>query len=79
MLYDTLQIPFSVLSIIRNMNFGWPLVLDHGNMINQTLAFSPFTMVVQVYTKGNPYGIDEDLVFSMPCRSKVSHSSHIIL
>lgn len=42
MLYDTLQIPFSVLSIIRNMNFGWPLVLDHGNMINRTLAFSPF-------------------------------------
>eukprot|EP00475_Leptophrys_vorax_P029887 TRINITY_DN4427_c0_g1_i3.p1 TRINITY_DN4427_c0_g1~~TRINITY_DN4427_c0_g1_i3.p1 ORF type:complete len:444 (-),score=34.78 TRINITY_DN4427_c0_g1_i3:145-1476(-) len=23
-----------------------------------------------VYTKGNPYGIDEDIVFSMPCRSK---------
>lgn len=23
-----------------------------------------------VYTKGNPYGISEDLVFSMPCRSK---------
>ncbi|KAG5557213.1 hypothetical protein RHGRI_007475 [Rhododendron griersonianum] len=23
-----------------------------------------------VYTKGNPYGIAEDLVFSMPCRSK---------
>lgn len=23
-----------------------------------------------VYTKGNPYGIEEDLVFSMPCRSK---------
>ena len=23
-----------------------------------------------VYSKGNPYGIDEDLVFSFPCRSK---------
>jgi malate dehydrogenase (NADP+) len=23
-----------------------------------------------VYTKGNPYGIEEDIVFSMPCRSK---------
>lgn len=23
-----------------------------------------------VYTQGNPYGIDEDLVFSFPCRSK---------
>lgn len=23
-----------------------------------------------VHTKGNPYGIDEDIVFSMPCRSK---------
>ena len=25
----------------------------------------------QVYTTGNPYGIAEDIVFSMPCRSKV--------
>ena len=23
-----------------------------------------------VYTNGNPYGIAEDIVFSMPCRSK---------
>ncbi|CAN4126571.1 unnamed protein product [Withania somnifera] len=26
-----------------------------------------------VYTNGNPYGIAEDIVFSMPCRSKVSY------
>jgi malate dehydrogenase (NADP+) len=26
---------------------------------------------IQVYTTGNPYGIAEDIVFSMPCRSKV--------
>lgn len=25
-----------------------------------------------MYTKGNPYGLDEDLVYSMPLRSKVS-------
>jgi len=24
-----------------------------------------------VYTDGNPFGIEEGLVFSMPCRSKV--------
>ncbi|XP_020248550.1 malate dehydrogenase [NADP], chloroplastic-like isoform X2 [Asparagus officinalis] len=24
----------------------------------------------EVYTNGNPYGIEEDIVFSMPCRSK---------
>lgn len=32
-------------------------------------------MQIQVYTTGNPYGIAEDLVFSMPCRSKVSFLS----
>jgi len=26
----------------------------------------------QVYSDGNPYGIAEGIVFSMPCRSKVS-------
>lgn len=30
---------------------------------------------LQVYTNGNPYGIAEDIVFSMPCRSRVSESS----
>jgi len=29
-------------------------------------------MKTQVYTNGNPYGIAQDIVFSMPCRSKVS-------
>lgn len=29
-------------------------------------------MLFQVYTNGNPYGIAEDIVFSMPCRSNVS-------
>lgn len=29
----------------------------------------------QVYTSGNPYGIAEDIVFSMPCRSKASVST----
>jgi hypothetical protein len=28
-----------------------------------------------VYTAGNPYGIAEDIVFSMPCRSKASVST----
>lgn len=28
----------------------------------------------QVFTSGNPYGIAEDIVFSMPCRSKASVS-----
>ena len=28
----------------------------------------------QVYTDGNPYGIAEGIVFSVPCRSKVSAS-----
>jgi hypothetical protein len=30
-----------------------------------------YRMYTQVYTNGNPYGIAEDIVFSMPCRSKV--------
>jgi hypothetical protein len=30
-----------------------------------------FPHKTQVYTSGNPYGIAEDIVFSMPCRSKV--------
>jgi malate dehydrogenase (NADP+) len=33
----------------------------------------------QVYTTGNPYGIAEDIVFSMPCRSKVRSTSEIVL
>ncbi|CAI7814001.1 unnamed protein product [Closterium sp. NIES-53] len=28
-----------------------------------------------VYTKGNTYGIDDDLIFSLPCRSKVRATS----
>lgn len=28
---------------------------------------------MQVYTNGNPYGIAEDIVFSMPCRSRVGY------
>jgi len=31
-----------------------------------------------VYSKGNPYGIDEELVFSFPCRSK-GHGDHEIV
>ena len=31
-----------------------------------------------VYAAGNPYGIDEDLVFSMPCRSKGDGDYEII-
>ncbi|KAI8015198.1 hypothetical protein LOK49_LG05G01933 [Camellia lanceoleosa] len=34
--------------------------------MKNSLAIVPST----VYTNGNPYGIAEDLVFSMPCRSK---------
>ena len=33
----------------------------------------------QVYTTGNPYGIAEDIVFSMPCRSKVRSTNQIVL
>lgn len=32
-----------------------------------------------MYTTGNPYGIAEDIVFSMPCRSNVSYSPSICL
>jgi len=28
---------------------------------------------LQVYTQGNPYGLDQDLVYSMPLRSKVGY------
>ena len=31
-----------------------------------------------VYTRGNPYGIDQDLVFSFPCRSRGDGSFEII-
>lgn len=33
---------------------------------------------IQVYTTGNPYGIAEDIVFSMPCRSKVWSTNQIV-
>jgi malate dehydrogenase len=33
--------------------------------LNETTASGPFSM--GVYSRGNPYGIDEDLVFSFPC------------
>ena len=40
-----------------------------GSLIS--ISYS-FITQLQVYTNGNPYGIAEDIVFSMPCRSKVT-------
>ncbi|XP_057838669.1 malate dehydrogenase [NADP], chloroplastic isoform X3 [Cryptomeria japonica] len=40
----------------------------YDNVSNMTIWGNHST--TQVYTTGNPYGIAEDLIFSMPCRSK---------
>ncbi len=40
----------------------------------RSLLFSSNPFSLGVYTRGNPYGIDEDLVFSFPC---MAHREHI--
>ncbi|KAJ0046996.1 hypothetical protein Pint_05948 [Pistacia integerrima] len=44
-----------------------------GDWFSSGVSSCPLNVICyysQVYTNGNPYGIAEDIVFSMPCRSK---------
>jgi len=72
----------SIVDAIRSLVTPTP----EGDWFSSGVSFDPFKLFVvlfwcfsegkienktQVYTTGNPYGIAEDIVFSMPCRSKV--------
>jgi malate dehydrogenase len=46
------------------------------SIITPTLAGQWYSM--GVYSKGNPYGIDQDLVFSFPCRTDVGGEVSIV-
>ncbi|KAG2585784.1 hypothetical protein PVAP13_6KG413200 [Panicum virgatum] len=71
----------SIVDAIRSLVTPTP----EGDWFSSGVSFDPFKLFVvlfwcfsegkienktQVYTTGNPYGIAEDTVFSMPCRSK---------
>lgn len=46
------------------------------SILEPTLDNSWYSM--GVYSKGNPYGIDEDLIFSFPCRTNISGDVEIV-
>lgn len=52
-------------------------ILDHLRALyTPTPAGEYFSMAV--YSQGNPYGIDEDLIFSFPCRSRGDGTYEIV-